>query len=72
MNMRALSLFRSRIVTARADRIALVRSDSHIKIHTIVLAFEKFLGAAIYDDPTSAQGVASGNPNGTRPQGQVP
>jgi hypothetical protein len=30
--------------------------------HAIALVFEKFLGAsAIHDDPTSAQGVASGN-----------
>jgi hypothetical protein len=31
-------------------------------IYRIVLAFEKLFGAPIYDDPTSAQGVASGNP----------
>jgi hypothetical protein len=57
-----LLFFRSRIVTALPNRVALQRWDSHIVIYRIVLAFEKFFGAPIYDDPTSAQGVASGNP----------
>ncbi len=36
-------VFRSRIVSALVDPVVLEPWDSHISIHRIVLAFEKFL-----------------------------
>ena len=68
-NMRALLLFRSRIVTARVNCIALYDWDSHMSANTIALAFEKFLRRCDVVDPISAQGVASGDPQRNTPEG---
>jgi hypothetical protein len=66
-NMRTWLLFRSRIVTAQVDCIALQGWDSHMSANTIASTFEKFLRRCDVDDPISAQGVASGNPQRNTP-----
>jgi len=64
-------VFRSRIVSALVDSVALERWHSHMSIHRIVLAFEKLLERC---DPMMIRPAPRASlpeiPDGTRPKDQ--